>query len=102
MPAKGTKRLTEQKFNTIAAQAKKFTNIDSEIAEVNGVKLSTVRTIRKAGTWEEYQRRKEAAAEKAKTLRELNQKMEAHPIPQHREQEVTLVTAPWWAFWRRG
>ena len=50
MPAKNTKKLTAQKFNTIKAQLNLPTNKIEHIAAANGVKPSTVRVIRRYET----------------------------------------------------
>ncbi len=67
MPAKGTKTITEQLFNTVTAQLKsnvKTTDMLSVIAAANGIKPSTVREIRGVKTWDKWQARKAAKVAK--------------------------------------
>jgi hypothetical protein len=68
MPAKGTKKLTAQRFNTITAQLKAnphTPDMFSVIAAANGVKVSTVKSVARAKTFAEYERRKAALAVRA-------------------------------------
>jgi hypothetical protein len=61
MPTKGSKKITEQLFNTVTAQLQSNVNTPDMrivIAKANGIKPSTVRTIGLVKTWENYQARK--------------------------------------------
>jgi hypothetical protein len=61
MPAKGTTKLTEQKFNTVTVQlaSNPYTpDMVKVIAKANGIAPSTVVTIHKQGTWAKFQNRK--------------------------------------------
>ncbi|WP_156666090.1 hypothetical protein [Rhodococcus sp. HS-D2] len=58
MPAKNSQPLTEAKFNAVIRALKKDPKDLEAIAAKQGLKPSTIRTIRQAKTWEEYERRK--------------------------------------------
>ncbi|WP_153008356.1 hypothetical protein [Rhodococcus pyridinivorans] len=58
MPAKNSQLLTEAKFNAIIRALKRDPKDLEAIAAKQGLKPSTVRSIRQAKTWEEYERRK--------------------------------------------
>jgi hypothetical protein len=60
MPYKGTKKLTEQKFNTVTAQlaSNPYTpDMVKVIAKANGIEPSTVATIHRLGTFKSYTER---------------------------------------------
>ena len=80
MPAKGTKPVTEQLFNTVTSQLKAG-NPTLGVAQVNGIKESTVRAIRQAKTWKEYQRRKAAKVAKMTAARQSKQSKAPLHIP---------------------
>jgi hypothetical protein len=61
MPYKGSKKLTEQKFNTVAAQlaSNPYTpDMVKVIAAANGLQPSTVALINQYKTWERWMTRK--------------------------------------------
>ncbi|BAS17592.1 hypothetical protein AHiyo8_58950 [Arthrobacter sp. Hiyo8] len=66
------KPLTEQQFNTITAQLRKKSNDIAKVAEASGLKVSTIKAVRRAQTWENYQEVRKAQGEKIKALHQLN------------------------------
>ena len=64
MPAKNSKKLTAQKFNTIKAQLNLPSNKVEHIAAANGVKPSTVRVIRRYSSLAAMRAAQANAAEK--------------------------------------
>jgi len=74
MPAKNTKKITEQLFNTVIAQLKKNQGKESaaRIAAANGIKPITVASIRQAQTWDVWQARKARKLERTNAVRTLD------------------------------
>ncbi|WMM74434.1 hypothetical protein RCF27_09200 [Rhodococcus pyridinivorans] len=72
MPAKNSQPLTEAKFNAVIRALKKDPKGLEAIAAKQGLKPSTVRTIRQAKTWEEYERRKSVKVEQQNERRKTN------------------------------
>ncbi|MGO4470369.1 hypothetical protein AB4Y95_00320 [Arthrobacter sp. M-10] len=66
------KPLTEQQFNTITAQLRKKSNDIATVAEASGLKVSTVKVIRRAQTWQHYQAYRKAEGAKIKALHKLD------------------------------
>lgn len=66
------KHLTEQQFNTITAQLRKKSNDVATVAEASGLKVSTIKAIRRATTWQNYQAGRKAQGEKIKALQMLD------------------------------
>jgi hypothetical protein len=77
MPSKGSRRITEQLFNTVTAQLKSnpaTKDMYIVIAKANGISASTVKEIRRVGTWDIYVTRKAAkvARKKGESLKQLD------------------------------
>ncbi|WP_218747435.1 hypothetical protein [Rhodococcus sp. FH8] len=102
MPASGSTKINKEIFDSIVARSKKST--PEEIAMQSGYKVSTVKFIRQAKTWEEFQRRRNAQAQRVSAKRAMNpaprpvgtkthrppKPMKApQPTPEPRHDEVT-------------
>lgn len=70
MPASGSTKINREIFDSIVARSKKST--PEEIAMQTGYKVSTVKFIRQAKTWEEFQRRRNAQAQRVSAKRAMN------------------------------
>lgn len=70
MPASGSTKINREIFDSIVARSKKST--PDEIAMQTGYKVSTVKFIRQAKTWEEFQRRRNAQAQRVSAKRAMN------------------------------
>lgn len=70
MPASGSTKINKEIFDSIVARSKKST--PEEIAMQTGYKVSTVNLIRRAKTWEEFQRRRNAQAQRVSAKRAMN------------------------------
>ncbi|RAN77989.1 hypothetical protein B5P43_18330 [Bacillus sp. SRB_336] len=73
------KPLTEQQFNTITSQLRKASNDIATVAEVSGLKVSTIKAIRRAQTWQHYQAYRKAKGEKIKALHKLDRITKSQP-----------------------
>ncbi|AZI61820.1 hypothetical protein RQN9TF_12535 [Rhodococcus qingshengii] len=70
MPASGSTKINREIFDSIVARSKKST--PDEIAMQTGYKVSAVKFIRQAKTWEEFQRRRNAQAQRVSAKRAMN------------------------------
>lgn len=77
MPYKNSKKVTEQLFNTVTAQLKSnpaTADMYIVIAKANGIGVSTVKQIRRDGTWKNYSDKKasKVAHKKQSAIKQLD------------------------------
>ncbi len=92
MPASGSTKINREIFDSIVARSKKSS--PEEIAMQTGYKVSTVNLIRRAKTWEEFQRRRNAQAQRISAKRAMNQAQRPVATKTHSSPKPVQVTQP--------
>ncbi|MFE5643279.1 hypothetical protein [Rhodococcus sp. NPDC056516] len=92
MPASGSTKINREIFDSIVARSKKST--PDEIAMQTGYKVSTVKFIRQAKTWEEFQRRRNAQAQRVSAKRAMNPAPRPVASKTHSSPKPVKVTQP--------
>lgn len=92
MPASGSTKINREIFDSIVARSKKST--PDEIAMQTGYKVSTVKFIRQAKTWEEFQRRRNAQAQRVSAKRAMNPAPRPVATETHGSPKPVKVTQP--------
>lgn len=89
MPASGSTKINKEIFDSIVARSKKST--PEEVAMQTGYKVTTVNLIRRAKTWEEFQRRRNAQAQRVSAKRAMNPAQ--RPVVKIQDNRITQPKA---------